>query len=76
MKITDLLNENAIQLNGIASSKEEVINKMVDLMMNNGNITDKENYKYVVMKREEEGKDGHKGKAKLYTEQGAVLAAV
>ena len=58
MKITDLLNENAIQLNGIASSKEEVISKMVDLMMNNGNITDKENYKYVVMKREEEGTTG------------------
>ena len=58
MKITDLLNENAIQLNGIASSKEEVISKMVDLMMNNGNITDKENYKNVVMKREEEGTTG------------------
>ena len=58
MKITDLLNENAIQLNGVASSKEEVISKMVDLMMNNGNITDKENYKYVVMKREEEGTTG------------------
>ena len=58
MKITDLLNENAIQLNGVASSKEEVISKMVDLMMNNGNITDKENYKYVVMKREGEGTTG------------------
>ena len=45
MKITDLLSKSAIQLNGIASSKDEVISKMVDLMMNNENITNKEEYK-------------------------------
>lgn len=58
MKITDLLSKNAIQLNGIASNKEEVINKMIDLMMNNGNITNKEEYKRVVMEREKEGTTG------------------
>ena len=58
MKITDLLSKSAIQLNGIASSKDEVISKMVDLMMNNENITNKEEYKRVVMEREKEGTTG------------------
>ena len=38
MKITDLLSSNAIQLKGVAHNKEEVINNMVKLMKNNGNI--------------------------------------
>ena len=58
MKITDLLNENAIQLNGIANSKQEVIDKLIDLMQNNGNINNREEYRNVVMKREEEGTTG------------------
>ncbi len=58
MKITDLLNENAIQLNGVANSKQEVIDKLIDLMQNNGNINNKEEYRNVVMKREEEGTTG------------------
>ena len=58
MKITDLLGENAIKLNGIASTKQEVIDKMIDLMMNNGNIINKEEYRRIVMKREEEGTTG------------------
>ena len=45
MKITDLLSEEAIQINGVANSKNEVIDKMVDLMTKNGNINDKEKYK-------------------------------
>ena len=58
MKITDLLNKKAIKLNGIASSKEDAINQMVELMANNGNIINKEEYRRVVMKREEEGSTG------------------
>ena len=58
MKITDLFSEGAIQLDGIASNKQEVINKLIDLMMNNGNIVNKEEYRRVVMKREEEGTTG------------------
>ena len=58
MKITDLLNEEAIQINGVANSKNEVIDKMVDLMTKNGNINDKEKYKQTVLKREEEGTTG------------------
>ena len=55
MKITDLLSKDAIKLNGIANSKQDAINKLVDLMAKNGNLTDKEKYTQVVLKREEEG---------------------
>ena len=58
MKITDLLNEKAINLQGKATSKEEAINQLVELMAQNGNIKDKEEYKKVVFKREEEGTTG------------------
>ena len=58
MKITDLLNKNAIRLNGTFKNKEEVIDKLIELMTTNGNITDKEKYKKVVLKREEEGTTG------------------
>ena len=55
MKITDLLSKDAIKLNGIANSKQDAINKLVDLMAKNGNLTDKEKYTQVVLKREEAG---------------------
>ena len=58
MKITDLLSTEAIQLNGVAKSKEEVIDKMVELMTNNGNIINKEEYKRIVKEREKEGTTG------------------
>lgn len=58
MKITDLLSTSAIQINGSANSKEELISKMVDLMANNGNIINKEEYKRVVLEREKEGTTG------------------
>ena len=58
MRITDLLNEKAINLQGKATSKEEAINQLVELMAQNGNIKDKEEYKKVVFKREEEGTTG------------------
>ena len=58
MKITDLLSTSAIKINGSANSKEELISKMVDLMDNNGNIINKEEYKRVVLEREKEGTTG------------------
>ena len=58
MKITDLINEKSIILQGKANSKNDAINQLVDLMMENGNINDKEEYKKVVLKREEEGTTG------------------
>ncbi len=58
MRITDLLSEKAITLQGKAKNKTEAIDELVDLMMENGNIKDKEAYKKVVLKREEEGTTG------------------
>ena len=38
MKITDLLDKRSIELNGKAADKENVLNKMVDLMAKSGKI--------------------------------------
>jgi len=38
MKVRDLLSKDSIELNGSAGSKNEVITKMVDLMVKRGNI--------------------------------------
>lgn len=58
MKITDLLKESAINLNVTASSKEDVLQQAVDLMAQQGNITDKEQYLRAVYAREEESTTG------------------
>ena len=58
MKITDLLDRRSIEVNGSASSKEDAINKMVDLMCQSGKINNKEEYKKKVFAREEEGSTG------------------
>lgn len=58
MKIIDLINKDAIDLNVEASKKEEVIQKAVELMSHNGNITNKDEYLKLVIKREEEGSTG------------------
>lgn len=58
MKIIDLINKDAIDLNVEASRKEEVIQKAVELMSHNGNIINKDEYLKLVIKREEEGSTG------------------
>lgn len=58
MRITDLLNYDGIELNGQVSTKEEAINKMVDLMVGTGNISDPDEYRKCVFAREEEGTTG------------------
>lgn len=58
MKITDLIKKDSIDLNVEASNKEEIIKKAVELMNKNGNISNKEKYLKLVMKREEEGSTG------------------
>lgn len=58
MRITDLLKEESIELNGQVSSKLEAINAMVELMAKSGNIADKEEYRKCVLAREEEGTTG------------------
>ena len=52
MKITDLLEEKAIKLNALASSKEEVLNQMINLISQTGNIVNKQEFKETVFKRE------------------------
>ena len=40
MRITDLLSEKAIELNVKAKDKNDIINKMAELMLKTGRITD------------------------------------
>lgn len=58
MKVRDLLSKDSIELNGVAGSKKEVITKMVDLMVKQGNIADREAYEKGVLAREEESTTG------------------
>ena len=58
MKITDLINKNAIDLNVHISTKKELIRKATELMAQNGNIKDLEKYENLVLKREKEGSTG------------------
>ena len=58
MKITDLLDEKSIRLNAAASSKTEALNQIINLINQTGNITNKDEYKEIVFKREEQGTTG------------------
>ena len=58
MKITDLLKKDSINLNVEASNKKQLLEQAVELMNNNGNITDKDKYLELVLKREKEGSTG------------------
>lgn len=58
MRVRDLLSAESIDLKGEAKSKEEVIKKMVDLMVKRGNINDRDTYEKGVFKREEESTTG------------------
>ena len=58
MKITDLLEEKSIKLNAVANSKQEALNQIINLIDKTGNISNKEEYKQVVLKREKQGTTG------------------
>lgn len=58
MKITDLINKEAIDLNVKSSNKKETIEKAVELMKKNKNIINMNEYLELVIKREEEGTTG------------------
>ena len=58
MRIRDLLSVQSIELGGKPGNKTEVLNHMVDLMANGGNIADVEIYRKGVFAREEEGTTG------------------
>ncbi len=83
MKITDLLSEKSIELNVKAKDKNDIIDKMTELMLKTGRITDLNEYKELVLKREEEGSTGvgegiaiPHGKGNCVTEPGLVAMVV
>lgn len=58
MRIKDLIKKEAISLGQKPGSKEEIIDRLVDLMATTGALVDKDQYKKDVIKREEEGTTG------------------
>jgi len=54
MRITDLLKPEGIKLGGSPRNKAEAIDQMVELMVKEGNINDKQKYKAAVLAREAE----------------------
>lgn len=58
MKIVDLLKKESIELDGKVQTKQETIDRMVELMAAGGNIADVDIYREGVYKREEEGTTG------------------
>lgn len=58
MRIAELLDERSILLHGKVKTKEEAIDKMVELMGKSGRISDLEVYRKGVYEREEEGTTG------------------
>ena len=83
MKITDLLTKESIDLNVKASNKKDVIEQAVELMEQNGNLNNKQEYLRLVMKREEEGSTGvgegiaiPHGKGGVISEPGLVAMVI
>ncbi len=58
MKVRDLLAVESIELTGVAATKQEAIDKMVELMAKSGKIKDKETYRKGVFAREQESTTG------------------
>ena len=52
MQITDLLKRESVELNGSAGSKAEALDKLIQLMVKQGNIADPEEYRKKVFARE------------------------
>lgn len=58
MRIRDLLAPESVELNGVSSGKEDVLNQMVSLMVRSGKIADEETYRKGVFAREKESTTG------------------
>lgn len=58
MKITDLISLRAMDLEAVVSSKEEAIERLVELMNKTGALRDKGTYKKAIIDREELGSTG------------------
>ncbi|MFZ1977934.1 MAG: PTS sugar transporter subunit IIA [Bacteroidota bacterium] len=52
MKITDILNENVIRTNLPGTTKEEIINGMIDLVATQSHVVDKEKMRLAIFERE------------------------
>ena len=83
MRITDLLSKDGIELNVNAKDKNDIIDKMTKLMLKTGKIKNLNEYKELVLKREEEGSTGvgegiaiPHGKGECVTEPGLVAMVV
>lgn len=83
MRITDLLSKDGIELNVNAKNKSDIIDKMTELMLKTGRIKNLNEYKELVLKREEEGSTGvgegiaiPHGKGDCVTEPGLVAMVV
>ncbi|WP_122640507.1 PTS fructose transporter subunit IIABC [Romboutsia sp. Marseille-P6047] len=53
MKITDLIDKKSINLNLKSSNKPDVIDELVELMDDSGNLNNKDEYKKAILSREE-----------------------
>ena len=58
MQITDLLKRESVELFGSAANKQEALDKLIQLMVKQGNIADPEEYRKKVFAREAEGSTG------------------
>ena len=58
MRITDLLDNRSISLDGAPKNKQEALDMAIDLMKGSDKINDQEAYRKQVYKREEEGTTG------------------
>lgn len=83
MKITDLINKNAIDLNVHIQTKKELIKKAVELMKQNENIKNINEYESLVLKREEKSSTGigegiaiPHGKGNCVTKPGLVAMVI
>ena len=55
MRITDLLKEDGIVLNGSPKDKMDAVDQLVALQDKVGNLLDKEEYKKGILAREQQG---------------------
>lgn len=54
MRITDLLQKDRISIGACAAGKEGAIDKLIDLQMKSGSITDRKAYRAAILAREEQ----------------------
>jgi len=53
MRIIDLINKNSVKLNLVSKDKSNVVDELVDLVNNSGNLNNKKEYKEAILAREE-----------------------